>query len=325
VDRCFKISFPQHVKISDQQENAMADASTEDCKKFIQDNAAALGIPESGWKRASKSKGADGWLRVFEHASGASLRLVEPFGQGAAGLRVEAPTPAAALDEAAFESASEPMKAAMLWRDAMRAIGGKAPTHTKGPSAHGWSWGDFVKANKDFSGGSGRDQAQELTQEWVDLGMAEPAAKALLLDGVSWCFDSDAEYGDAEGCWEAGEGARIAVWPTDAPDEFEGDLANPVYSTDLENSSESVFMAGQAAASGREAFIKAWEEMKVMGCHFDMATQKDFNQNGDCDEKDPIDKKIKRIIPELIAREEARKLAKVAGAGSKPSAKRSGI
>lgn len=305
----------------------MADASTADCKKLIQDNAASLGFPATGWKRVSKTKSEDGWLRVFEHASGASLRVIEAFGQGAAGLRLQADIceSAGTLDTSIFDSASEPMKAAMLWRDAMRAIGGKAQLHSIGPLAHGWSWDDFVKANKDFSGGDGREKSQELTQEWVDLGMKETAAEALLLDGVSWCFDSDAEYSDAEGCWDAGDGARVAVWPTDAPDEFGGDLANPVYSTGLENSMESVFNAGSSAASGREAFIKAWEEMKALGCHFDMKTQKEFNENGDYDEKNPLDKKIKRIIPELITQEEAKKLAKVSATGTQISAKRYGI
>lgn len=305
--------------------NAMADASTADCKKFIQDNAASLGLPAAGWKRVSKTKGEDGWSRLFEHASGASLRVIEPFGQGAAGLRAEIPAAAAALDESGFDSASKPMKAAMLWRDAMRVIGGKAPLHSAGPLAHGWSWADFAKANKDFSGGDERDQVEELTQEWVDAGMNESAARALLLDGVSWCFDSDAEYCDAEGYWSAGEGALVAVWPTDAPEEFGSDLANPVYSTGLDNSMESVFHAGASAPSGREAFIKAWDEMKALGCHFDLATQKEFNENGDYDEANPIDKKIKKIIPELIAQTEAKRIAKATMAGTAPVAKRPGI
>lgn len=303
----------------------MADASTEDCRQFIKQNAASLGLPQSGWKRISKTKADEGWLRVFEHAGGHSLRVIEAFGEGAAGLRFDAAQPAAAIDLAAFESASPAMKAAMLWRDAMRAVGGKPPTHSDGPQAHGWSWGDFAKANKDFSGGDGREKAQELTQEWVDLGMTEPSAAAMLLDGVSWCFDSDAEYAEAEGFWSIGDGANVAVWPTDAPEEFGSDLGNPLYSTDLENLMESVFQAGRSAAGGKEAFIKAWDEMKSLGCHFDMKTQKKFNENGDYDEAKPIDKKIRAIIPELIALEEAKKLEKATAAKSSPPPKRPGI
>lgn len=294
----------------------MTDASTDDCKKFIQDHAASLGLPATGaWKRKSKTRESEGWLRFFEHASGSVVRIIEPFGQGAPGLRALAPdTAEPPLSPSGFDSASPSMQAAMLWRDAMRALGGKPALHTEGPRAHGWHWSDFFKNHHDHSGLGGRDQVQELTQEWVDLGMAEPAARSLLLDGVSWCFDSDAEYCDDQGYWNAGEGALVDVWPTDAPDEFGSDIANPVYSTDLDNSMESVFHAGASAASGREAFIRAWDEMKAFGCRFDMARQKEFNQNAEYDEAHPMDKKIKSIIPELIAAEDARKISKTASA-----------
>lgn len=289
----------------------MNSASTEDCKKFIQTNAASLGLPADGvWKRKSKSKQDDGWLRVFEHATGATVHLIEPFGQGASGLRAELPAQPLKTESASFASASPAMKAAMLWRDAMRALGGSLPLHTVGPQAHGWSWKDFVDASKDHSGNDNRDNVQELTQEWVDEGMVEPASRALLLDGVSWCFDTDSEYCEAEGYWSASEGVRVVVFPTDAPSEMSSDLANPIYSTDLENSSENIFNAGCDAATGREAFIRAWHDMAKLGCHFDMAMQKECNENGDYDEAAPIDKKIRKIIPELIAQEEATKIAR---------------
>lgn len=302
----------------------MTDATTDDCKAFIATHAADLGLPTQGaWKRKSKTKGPDGWVRLFEHAGGTTLRLIEPFGAGAAGLRVDdAPSTQAststAKPAAPFESANPAMQAAMLWRDAMRAIGGVKPLHTDGPNNFGWNWKQFAKEHHDYAGDH-RDDVQELTQKWVDLGMAEPASRALMLDGISWCFDSDAEFCDQEGWWSSSEGALVAVWPTDAPDEFGTELGNPIYSTDLDNSMECIFHAGAGAASGREAFIRAWDEMKSMGCHFDMARQKDFNENSDYDEDHPIDKKIKKIIPELIAATEARKIAKAAASADTPT------
>lgn len=216
-----------------------------------------------------------------------------------------------------FESASPPMKAAMLWRDAMRVIGGSKPLHTKGPQSHGWDWEHFPCIYRNTASDDW-DKLQELTQAWVDLGMEDPTSRALLLDGISWRFYSDADLCDAEGFWCAGEGVLVAVWPSDAPDEFGGFLGNPVYSTDLDNSTEGIFHAGVAASSGREAFIHAWEEMGALGCHFDMAMQRKFNQQGEYDDTNPIDKKIKGIIPELVAAEEACKISEAAG--SQPSA-----
>ena len=67
------------------------DATTEDCKKFLASHAEEMGIPlEGAWRRLLKTKEPEGWLRSFEHSNGTVVKLLEPFNQGAAGLRVDA-------------------------------------------------------------------------------------------------------------------------------------------------------------------------------------------------------------------------------------------
>lgn len=51
--------------------------STQDCKNFIADNAESHQLPKDNWKRTSKTKHADGWLRTFKHIKGHEIQILE--------------------------------------------------------------------------------------------------------------------------------------------------------------------------------------------------------------------------------------------------------
>lgn len=309
----------------------MVDASSADCKKFIEDNAAAMGWPTSGaWKRCSKTKTGDGWLRVFDHGSGVEIVIVEPVGTGAAGLRVAgsplgslAVAPlgksASAMANEVFKTASEGMRAALRWIDAMRVLGGKRAVHTPdaGPAELGEApktWSDFKRDCEDFSGKESSFWAGESLQAWVELGMSNPFGRPLMLSRVSWCFSNDADHLHAQGYWKPSDGVDVFAWPTDA-EGADSDLTaipNPLYQMPYDNQMECVWLLGEGAVSGKDSMVQAWERLRADGVSFDLAGQKKYGQDSDYDEAEPLHVKVHRIIPELIAAKEAKALGKAA-------------
>lgn len=51
--------------------------STHDCKLFITKNANANNVPPDNWKRLSKVKNIDGWVRTFQHKEGYIIEILE--------------------------------------------------------------------------------------------------------------------------------------------------------------------------------------------------------------------------------------------------------
>lgn len=51
--------------------------STNDCKIFIAENSDANNVPPDNWKRISKIKSTDGWVRTFEHKKGYIIEILE--------------------------------------------------------------------------------------------------------------------------------------------------------------------------------------------------------------------------------------------------------
>lgn len=286
----------------------MNDATTEDCKQFLASQADEHGWPTTGaWKRVSKSKSPDGWQRTFAHSSGWEVQILEPFGQGSAGLKIDLGTiknPASAaqsLEADQFAKASPGLQSAMRWVDAMLVLGKKKPLYAMDPGAHGWSWKDFFIARHDCSGNDKRGMVEDLAQTWVEEGMSDEAGVRLLKSKISWCFSNDADYYESEGFWKPGKGVDVCMWASDAPDEEPGTIAHPAYEMDYENQMEGVWCLGQAGATGKQAMVLAWETLQTDGIKFDMAGQRKFGQDTDFDENYPLHKKVLSIIPELIA------------------------
>lgn len=314
----------------------MAEASSADCKKFIEDNAAAMGWPQSGaWKRRSKSKTEEGWLRVFDHGLGVQIAILEPTGRGVAGLRVAgtgARSPAggtlgkseSAIAIEAFAAASEGLRSAMRWVDAMRVIGGKRASHAPdaGPGSIGSapkSWTDFKRDYDNFSGNKSTLWVRESLQSWVEEGMADPSGRRLALSRMSWCFSNDADYLEAHDSWSPGDGVGVFAWPADVGEVDPSCLPNPFYEMPYSNQMECVWCLGVGGASGKESMLMAWDQLRADGVPFDLAGQKKHGRSADYDEDEPLHVKVHRIIPELAAAKEAKALERAAATASASS------
>lgn len=288
----------------------MIAATTDDCKAYLANNAQANGWPTGGtWKRTRKVKSAEGWVRSFTHSGGAQARLLEPFGAGAAGLTAITEQPGTGSTLPPFPSAPPGLQSAMRWVDAMLVLGGKKAQYANDPGAHGWTWADFKSARNDFSGNDNRDKVCDLAQRWVEEGMAAPSGATLLKSKIAWCFSSDPDYMEKLGCWSPGDGADVCMWAVDAPDEEPGDIAHPAYELPYQNQMEGVWCVGCDGASGKEAMILAWDELKAAGIAFDIVGQRKFGQDCDFDEAFPLHRKVKTIIPELSAKSRAAAIA----------------
>jgi hypothetical protein len=228
-----------------------------------------------------------------------------------------------------FEAASEPMRASMLWRDAMRVIGGRIALHAPSPLARGLSWEDFERASRDDYDTCEREIVDDLTYFWVAEGLADPSAAALLFDGMSWCFGNDMEYSESIEEWYPGMGALICAWPTDAISERGRGAGEPIGSceelVDFEILGEGRHRTGTGAKSGRDAFAAGWAAMKALGCHFDMDVQRKLEKKVKRGKNALISQKIVALIPELFAQEESKQIESSAKAGSAPVKMRAGL
>jgi hypothetical protein len=265
--------------------------TTEECKSFISDISKSLNIPSDGWKRISKKQTGDGILRIFIHTSGIELPILELQSSDlciAPSWFIQS-TPVKELT-------SKSIKSALLWRDAMMVIGGKKAINFNNPDYQSFSWKQFLAAYNDFSGNGSKDDIEQLTNQWIQDAKNDPAAVKILFDGVSWCFDADPEAAEKDGYWSTGDGARCAVWPTDAPNEFGSNLGNPMDISTLENSHEGVYIAGVHAQNGAEAISLAFNEMTALGAAFSMEFQKKFNTNAEHDPLCPLDIKVSKLL-----------------------------
>jgi hypothetical protein len=263
--------------------------TTEDCKNFISNTSKSINIPSDGWERISKKQTGDGILRIFIHPSGTELPVLE---LQSSDLCI-APS---WFNKSAPEKEINPsVRSAYLWMDAMRVIGGKKATVFNNPEYQSFSWKQFLEAYNDFSGDGVKDDIEQLTNQWIQNAKNDPEAVKILFAGVSWCFDSDPEPAEKDGYWNHCDGASCAVCPSDAPNEFGSNLGNPMDISTLENSHESVYIAGVHAQNGSEAISMAFNEMCLLGATFSMESQKKFNKNAEHDHLCPIHIKFSKL------------------------------
>ena len=269
--------------------------TTDDCKRFLQAQGPQSGLPQNAqWKRVSKFKGEGGWVRVFESSCGARASLVE---DDAGALRL--------LPQ--DKTATGPERAAQLWIDAMRVLGGHKALRSRGPKP-GASWSQFIEGLQD--GRSGLEKTA--LYDWLEEAMKDPEAAKMVASRCGWCFSDDADSQEADGHFRQGSGALVAVFFLDCPDEELGWLPSPMAFLNFSNSMEGIWHAGQAGVGGAGSMAQAWQEMKALGFVFSHQKQEEWGQDGEYDPKFPLHEKVWSVIPELAAEREARALAQAA-------------
>ena len=191
---------------------------------------------------------------------------------------------------------------ALLWVDAMRALGGLPPQSFKRPH-RGQSWAHFaslarrktVKARLDI-------------ECWLILAMADPASAALVQSRCGWHFFEDPFAAERFDYFDASDGAQIAPFLLDCPNERVDDFPNPMNYIADGPYMQGVWFAGSGPGGALECVLRAWNQMSALGLEFSHERQQRQDRRdhastlgGFC----PLGERLWDVIPQLAAQRQA--------------------
>ena len=200
-----------------------------------------------------------------------------------------------------------PRDGALLWIDAMRSLGGLPPQSFKQPNARR-SWKEFASRLS-----HGKPKTLQTLEDWLRLAMSEAPCAALVQSRCGWAFFEDPFQAEREGFFYGSDGAQIATFLLDCPNERIETLPSPMDFLKLDSDMEGVWFAGEGPGGALECLLRAWDQMSALGFVFSHEQQREWDElSEDADGFAPLGEQLWEIIPQLSAKRQAQELEQAA-------------